>query len=197
MQQAQVAHKVAATQVVGHGGTVDTDGVVAEARTAVAEVDAGEGELIALLTGQHDCERVDRPAEIEDKAVGTGVDVGGMDVAVVDMQQRHNSLVGVANDNHARGGIVNAGLVHHNLHLGETVGGGDGDATEAQGVVILFVDATCEGHALDAVYTIVGGIVALSGSGIGEYHATSGDKGGVGVHEVGTDCIAHGSGLDM
>ena len=62
---------------------------------------------------------------------------------------------------------------------------------------MFFVYVTRESDFLWAVYDIIMRVVATGGSRIGEYHATSGDKGGVGVHEVGTDCIAHGSGLDM
>ena len=133
------------------------------AGVAVAEVDAREGELLAFLAGQPDGERVDGAAEVIDETVGAGIDIGGVDVAVVDAEQGHHLLVGVAENHHAGAGVVDAGVVHHYLHFGEAVAGGNGDAAEPQRTGMLFMHTACEGHALNTVYTIVGGVVALGG----------------------------------
>ena len=89
----------------------------------VVEVEAGEGELLARLAGQYDGKRVDRGAEVEDIAVGTGVDVGRIDIAVVDMHKGHHGRVGTADNDDAVGGIVYRGFIHHHLHLGNGVDG--------------------------------------------------------------------------
>ena len=100
-------------------------------------------------------------------------------------------------DDDAVGGVVDTGLVEYHLYLGESVGGGDGDTAEPQGVVMFFGDAAGEYHLLTAVDAVVGGVVAAGGGGIREEHATRSHEVGIGGQEVAADGVAEGAGLDM
>ena len=102
-----------------------------EARTAVVEAKAGEGEALAGLAGKEDGEGVGGLTEVEDETLGAGVGIGGIDVAIGDAQQGYHVIVGMAEDDDAGGGVADCGLVHDNGYLGECVGGGDGYAAEA------------------------------------------------------------------
>ena len=62
---------------------------------------------------------------------------------------------------------------------------------------MLLIDVPREGDLLGAMHAVVARVVALGSGGVGEYHAATGHEGGVGVHEVGTDGVAHGACLHV
>ena len=97
VQQAQVAGKMRATDIVGHGGPIHSDRVVAEALVAVAEPEACEGERVGRLAGDKYGKGVDLGGEVEDETVGMGIDVGGAyDTPFVELQLRNHVVVGAS-----------------------------------------------------------------------------------------------------
>ena len=95
--------------------------MVGEAWLAVVEEDACDGELVAGLAGEDDAERVDGLPDIEDIAVGAGVDVRRIDFAACEAQARHYAIVAMSKKYHAGGGVVDAGLVEHYCYFGKGV----------------------------------------------------------------------------
>ena len=118
-------------QVVGHGGTVDADGVVGDAGESVLEEDAGEGEGLAAVAGQEDSEGIDRIFEAVDIAAVERVDRVGSDDKFAIVEERDYAAARFAEEGDTVGGELEFMVVEGDADMGSGVGGRYGDAREA------------------------------------------------------------------
>ena len=71
MEQAEVADKVLTTQIVGYGGTVDSNGMKRKTRMTVIKINARQDELLIFSAWKDDRERVGWMRKVENKAVSS------------------------------------------------------------------------------------------------------------------------------